>query len=103
MGLDPILSVLLGSVPAYFFGVWFTENVFAQRPLVTQGSCPDCQFVFNIFFGDLFNVASDGIAGPKGPPADVQQCKCPSCKIDLEADREKMLLITVNSKVLAAA
>lgn len=43
VGLDPILSVILGAIPSYFFGVWFTENVFAQKPLVTSGTCPDCQ------------------------------------------------------------
>ena len=103
LGIDPIFSVLLGSVPAYFFGVWFTENIFAQRPLVAQASCPEaeCQALFNVFFGDLFSVMTDGIVAPKGPPADTVLCKCPICKIDLEADRASMILITANSKVVA--
>ena len=34
--IDPLLSIVLSAVPAYFFGKWFTENIFAQKPLVTQ-------------------------------------------------------------------
>ena len=102
LGIDPILSVILGAVPAYFFGGWFTENIFAQKPLVTQGSCPeaDCQYLIPVFFGDLFAVQQDQIV--PGPPApDVIALKCPQCKIDVEADRTKMLLITANSKLPA--
>ena len=102
-GLDPFISVVLGAVPAYFFGVWFTENVFAQKPLVAQAVCPECQFQFNLFFGDLFGVQTDGIVPPKGPPGNKILCKCPSpsCKIDLEADRDTMIIITAKSKVPA--
>lgn len=90
--IDPILSIVLGAIPAYFFGVWFTENIFAQKPLVVQGSCPDCGALNNVFFGDLFNVMTDGIAGGVSePPSDVVKCKCINCKIDLEADRSKMI------------
>ena len=104
VGVDPILSVILGAAPAYFFGAWFTENIFAQKPLVTQASCPECQYLFTIYFGDLFAVQSDGIV-PGGVPGNTVECKCPqpSCKIDLEADREKMLLITTASKIPAKA
>jgi hypothetical protein len=41
-GIDPILSVIVGALPAFFFGLWFTENIFAQKPLVAQAVCPDC-------------------------------------------------------------
>ena len=104
VGVDPILSVILGAAPAYFFGAWFTENIFAQKPLVTQASCPECQYLFTIYFGDLFAVQSDGIVAG-GVPGNTVECKCPqpSCKIDLEADREKMLLITTASKIPAKA
>ena len=100
--LDPILSAVLGAVPAYFFGVWFTENIFAQKPLVTQANCPDCGHLHNIYFGDLFAVQQDNIV-PGGPAPDVIACKCPNCKIELEADRNKMLLITTASKIPAKA
>jgi len=99
--LDPILSVLLGAAPAYFFGVWFTENIFAQKPLVVSGNCPECGLLQPVFFGDLFDVQKDGIAGPKVPePLDDIEFKCsnPSCKIGLKATRSKMLLATVAPK-----
>ena len=63
-----ILSIVLGSLPAYFFGVWFTENVFAQKPLVVQATCPNCNYLQNIYFGDLFSVMTDGMAGPAAVP-----------------------------------
>jgi len=90
--LDPILSIIIGAIPAYFFGVWFTENVFAQKPLVTQGPCPNCQTLQTIYFGDLFSVGTDGLAGPPTPPKDQLACKCPNCKSDLTADRVNMLI-----------
>ena len=79
VGLDPIISTVLGLVPAYFFGVWFTENVFAQKPLVTQAACPNCGYLNTIFFGDLFSVATDGIV-PGALTIDSVGCKCPNCK-----------------------
>jgi hypothetical protein len=94
LGIDPIFSVILGSVPAYFFGVWFTENVFAQKPLVTQATCPDCPQVIPVFFGDLFAVQTDGIVPPKGPPKDTIELKCPQCKVELEANRNTMVMAT---------
>ena len=38
--LDPILSIVLGIVPVFFFGKFFTENIFAQSPLVVTAPCP---------------------------------------------------------------
>lgn len=82
VGLDPIISSILGLIPAYFFGIWFTENIFAQKPLVTQSSCPNCGYLQNVFFGDLFNVATDGLV-PNALTIDEVECKCPNCKIDV--------------------
>ena len=90
--LDPLLSLLLGALPSYFFGVWFTENVFAQKPLVVQTACPNCGAVNTVFFGDLFSVMTDGLAGPPAPPTDVVSLKCASCKKELTADRKEMLV-----------
>lgn len=69
--IDPILSIILGAVPSYFFGVWFTENIFAQKPLVTTSACPNCGTLNTVFFGDLFSVRADGLAGPKTPVSDT--------------------------------
>jgi hypothetical protein len=97
--IDPILSIILGSVPAYFFGVWFTENIFAQEPLVTTATCPECNYLQPVFFGDLFRVNADGLVG-KAPASQSQlDVKCVNCKAALTADREKMLLLTTESKV----
>ena len=96
---DPFLGALLGSLPAYFFGNWFTENVFAQKPLVTQASCPECGSLETVYFGDLFGVMGDGskITG------DTVDCKCSnkSCKCDMKANRFDMLLTTAVSKLPA--
>jgi len=93
LGLDPILSIVLGSLPAYFFGVWFTENVFAQKPLVVQATCPNCNYLQNIYFGDLFSVMTDGMAGPAAVPGDEIVCKCPNCGSQNTANRDTMLLV----------
>ena len=70
-------------------GVYFTENIFAQKPLVTVGSCPeaDCGQVQNYFFGDLFNVMGDGII-PGGKPGDQMEVVCsnPACKVRAARD-----------------
>lgn len=92
--IDPLLSVVLGAIPAYFFSLFFTENIFAQQPLVAQGTCPDCNYLQNVYFGDLFSVSTDGLAGPPTKPGDTVDCKCPNCKIPLVADRSKMILTT---------
>jgi len=90
--IDPILSILLGAVPSYFFGVWFTENVFAQKPLVTQSACPNCGTLNTVFFGDLFKVRTDGLAGPPEVPGDKVEFKCVSCKAALTADRSELIV-----------
>jgi len=97
--IDPFLSIVLGAIPAYFAGVFFTENIFAQKPLVAQGTCPNCQTLNPVFFGDLFNVMTDGIAGGKPePPSDQLTIKCGNCKAELTADRSSMIFTTTESK-----
>jgi hypothetical protein len=96
--IDPLLSIVLGAVPSYFFGVWFTENVFAQKPLVTTSACPSCGVLITSYFGDLFAVQTDGLAGPKKPPADEIIVKCATCKEDLLADRNDMVIKTTVPK-----
>mmetsp|Transcript_22776 Transcript_22776/g.52487 ORF Transcript_22776/g.52487 Transcript_22776/m.52487 type:complete len:334 (-) Transcript_22776:369-1370(-) len=91
---DPLLSILLGALPSYFFGVWFTENIFAQKPLVVQTACPECNYLLTAFFGDLFNVQKDGITGPPTPPQSQIQMLCPECKSQLTLDRETMVIAT---------
>jgi hypothetical protein len=94
---DPFLGVIIGAVPAYFFGTWFTENVFAQKPLVTQAPCPECNQIQTVYFGDLFDVMGEGskITG------DTVDCKCDdkACKAELTANRDTMLLTTKISKL----
>jgi len=98
LGLDPILSIVLGAVPSYFFGIWFTENIFAQKPLVTTSACPNCGQLNTVFFGDLFSVMTDGLAGPPTPPGDEILLKCGSCKEPLLANRAEMIIQTTVPK-----
>ena len=116
--IDPLLSIVLSAVPAYFFGKWFTENIFAQKPLVTQARrappstepsqpapphpgplvtqapCPKCNALTTVYFGDFFSVKIDGVIAPKGPPEDVLEVKCATCSEKLTADRGAMILQT---------
>ena len=87
-----LLSIVLSAVPAYFFGKWFTENIFAQQPLVTQAPCPKCNALTTVYFGDFFSVKLDGVIAPKGPPEDVLEVKCATCSEKLTADRGAMIL-----------
>jgi len=95
--LDPLLSILLGAVPSYFAGILFTENVFGQKPLVTQAPCPECNYLLTTYFGDLFNVGTDIMGDTPGTTVDV---KCPNCKIPLLANRETMVIQTTIPKNL---
>lgn len=95
LGLDPLMSLLLAAVPSYFFGVWFTENIFAQDPLVVQTACPNCNYLLTAYFGDLFKVQTDGIIGTAAPPGPQIELTCPNCKAALLADREKMIISSI--------
>jgi hypothetical protein len=86
---------------ATVIGVWFTENIFGQKPLVTVSACPDCNYLNTVYFGDLFNVATDGII-PGGPPTDQVAVTCSNCKAPLIADRSKMVISTTVPKKAAA-
>ena len=93
--LDPIFSLLLAAIPSYFFGKYFTENIFAQKPLVTTAPCPECGSLMTVYFGDLLSVQTDGIIGAPTPPQDEVMCKCGNCKSDLKADRTRMIIETL--------
>merc|ERR1719453_2746987 len=90
--LDPILSIVLGTIPVYFGGKYFTENIFAQKPLVATTSCPECNTLMNVYFGDLLSVGADKIVDGIGP-ADEIEVQCPNCKAKLMPNREKMLIV----------
>ncbi|KAL1498947.1 hypothetical protein AB1Y20_013468 [Prymnesium parvum] len=98
---DPLLSVILAAVPSYFIGVWFTENIFCQKPLVTVAACPECNYLVNAYFGDVFNVQKEGII-PGPPTGNTLELSCPNCKSELVADREKMIISTTVAKGAAA-
>ncbi len=103
IGTDPLLSVIIGAIPAYFFSIWFTENIFAQKPLVVEAACPECSYLQTIYFGDLFSVQTDGIIGEKQPPQDQIDVTCPNCKAALIADREAMVIKTQPKAAAVAA
>jgi len=93
---DPFLGCIIGALPAYFLGTWFTENVFAQKPLVTTAACPDCPSLITVYFGDLFSVMGDQTGSTVS--GDTVACKCAECKSELSANRFDMLLTTTISK-----
>jgi len=95
---DPLISILISALPAYFFGAWFTENIFAQKPLVTTAACPQCNVLLTTYFGDLFNVATDKFI-PNAPlPGDTVEFDCPECKSALTADRSQMIIFGAPKK-----
>lgn len=101
--LDPLITITLGTLPSYFFGLWFTENIFAQKPLVTTAPCPNCSNLLTIYFGDLLNVQTDGIIGKPNPPQSTLSCVCPKCKTELVADRDQLVISTLPTKEGATA
>jgi hypothetical protein len=96
--LDPLVSILLGLVPVYFGGKFFTENIFAQKPLATTAACPTCNSLLSIYFGDLLFVQKEGLVGPSMPPQDQIDLKCAECGDNLMADRKEMIVITKEKK-----
>lgn len=93
--LDPLLTLLLGVVPVYFFANVFTTKIFAQEPLVATSPCPRCSSLLTVYFGDLLNVQTDGIIpSAKGPPQPQIEVTCASCKETLIADRDNMIIST---------
>merc|ERR1719219_2125735 len=85
--LDPLLSSILGAVPVYFFGKFFTENIFAQKPLVVTAPCPECSSLLTVYFGDLFSVQTDGILkGNPQPPESELSLVCSTCKQEMIAN-----------------
>jgi len=97
--IDPLLSILLGVVPVYFFADFFTTKIFAQQPLVVTSPCPKCSALITVYFGDLLSVQTDGII-PKaaGPPQPQIEAVCGSCKETLIADRDNMIIATLPDK-----
>jgi len=97
--IDPLLSILLGVVPVYFFADFFTTKIFAQQPLVATSPCPKCSALITVYFGDLLSVQTDGII-PKaaGPPQPQIEAVCGSCKETLIADRDNMIIATLPDK-----
>jgi len=94
--LDPLLSIVLGVVPVYFLGKFFTENIFAQKPLVATSPCPSCSALLTVYFGDLLSVQTDGILkGNPQPPSPQLDLVCGSCKAKLIADRDEMVIATL--------
>lgn len=93
--IDPLLSIVLGIVPVYFFGQWFTQNIFAQKPLVTTAPCPQCSSLMTVYFGDLFSVQTDGLIGQPTPPQSQIDVVCAQCKQTIVADRDQMILSTL--------
>ena len=86
-------GIVLGIVPVYFFGKFFTENIFAQKPLVVTAPCPECSSLLTVYFGDLFSVQTDGILkGNPQPPESELSLVCSTCKQEMIANRDNMVI-----------
>lgn len=87
---DPLIMLLLGSPFLFLAAKLITEQVLFQDPLIVSAVCPSCSSYMNVFFGDIIFI--------QGTRPTTQKFKCSNCKIELIADREKLLLETPPKK-----
>jgi len=87
-GWDPILSLVLGSPFIIAATYILTNYIYFQNPYITKLSCPDCGTPQNVYFGDILFVNG------KVQPVVTTQCVNKACGATLEADREKMVVVS---------
>lgn len=80
-GLNPILSLLVGSPLIVAAAQYVTEQVIFKDPFIARGPCPDCGVDNRLFFGDVLGVEGNGLEG------DIQ---CTNCKAALKVNRETL-------------
>lgn len=86
---DPLITFVLGSPFLFLATKLVTEQVIFQNPLITSTVCPSCNAFQTVYFGDILFAFTE-----KGSVPSTLEFKCSNCKIDLVADREKMLIET---------
>lgn len=88
--MDPLIAAILGSPLIYLIARLITEKILFQNPLIVSATCPNCQSVINLYFGDVLGVDNQN----------VQQTEhdCPVCKTKLRGSRDTMIVQTVEEK-----
>ena len=80
-GLNPILSLLVGSPLIVAAAQYVTEQVIFKDPFIARGPCPDCGVDNRLFFGDVLGVEGNGLEG---------EIQCTNCKAALKVNRETL-------------
>jgi hypothetical protein len=88
--MDPFIAAVLGAPIIYLVSRLITERILFQKPLVVSATCPNCQSVVNLYFGDVLNVDNENIMATTH--------ECPVCKTTLKGNRETMTVETVPKK-----
>ena len=55
-GLNPLITLLIGSPLIVSVAQYLTEQVLFKDPFIAQGPCPDCGANNRLFFGDILGV-----------------------------------------------
>mmetsp|Transcript_8167 Transcript_8167/g.22461 ORF Transcript_8167/g.22461 Transcript_8167/m.22461 type:complete len:294 (-) Transcript_8167:283-1164(-) len=84
--MDPFIAAVLGSPLIYVAARLVTEKILFQNPLIVTTTCPNCQSVVNLYFGDVLGVNNENMM------ATVHDC--PVCKTTLKGNRETMVVET---------
>jgi len=80
-GLNPLITLLIGSPLIVSVAQYLTEQVLFKDPFIAQGPCPDCGANNRLFFGDILGIEGQQQEG------DVQ---CVNCKAALKVNRETL-------------
>jgi len=80
-GLNPLITLLIGSPLIVSVAQYLTEQVLFKDPFIAQGPCPDCGANNRLFFGDILGVEGFQAEG------DVQ---CSNCKTALKVSRDTL-------------
>mmetsp|Transcript_49598 Transcript_49598/g.113588 ORF Transcript_49598/g.113588 Transcript_49598/m.113588 type:complete len:90 (-) Transcript_49598:247-516(-) len=88
--MDPLIAAILGAPIIYLAARLITEKILFQNPLVVSATCPNCQSMVNLYFGDVLGVDNENMQ--------QTEHECPVCKTKLRGNRETMVIETVESK-----
>lgn len=89
VNLNPVLALLVGSVPISIFSKAVTENILFKDPAIASGVCPNCGVENRVFFGDVLGVVGD---------KDQATVKCTNCKTGMTIKRSTLRVSTLFSK-----
>ncbi|KAG5179923.1 hypothetical protein JKP88DRAFT_258228 [Tribonema minus] len=80
--VNPLVTLVLATLPTYFFTKFFTDNVFATNdPKIAYGPCPSCGASNHVFFGNVLGVEG---------PGEEANFKCSNCKEEITIRRRDL-------------